>query len=166
MSQPDPSPDPVTPDPAAQPSPPRRLRFRLTNWQIILILLVVVGGRLVIDFSQRIIEGQQKLAEQRALEAQIEALRSEHDALQASRIYYNSQAYVEAWAHDQGKMVRDGEMLVIPLYQREAQNTAPVLPVTSTLTTTDTSQPAWQVWWSLFFDEQPPSTDVTNPTNG
>ena len=167
MSQPDPSSDPVTPDPSAQPASPRRPRFRLTNWQIILILLVVVGGRLVIDFSQRIIEGQQKLAEQRALEAQIEALRNEHDALDAARIYYNSQAYVEAWAHDQGKMVRDGEMLVIPLYQREAQDTAPDLPVAAgTLTAANASQPAWQVWWSLFFDEQPPSIDAGNPANG
>lgn len=165
MSQPDPSSEPVTDDSPAQPSPARRPRFRLTNWQIILILLVVVGGRLVIDFSQRIIEGQQKLAEQRALEAQIEALRNEHDALVASRVYYSSQAYIEAWAHDQGKMVRDGEMLVIPLYQREAPDTAPVLPVAGTLPAASLSQPAWQVWWSLFFDEQPPSTEPANPAN-
>jgi len=166
VSQPDPSSDPVTPDSSAQPAPPRRPRFRLTNWQIILILLVVVGGRLVIDFSQRIIEGQQKLAEQRALEAQIEALRSEHDALVAARIYFSSQAYIEAWAHDQGKMVRDSERLVIPLYQREAQDIAPDLPVGGTAAAADASPPAWQVWWSLFFDDQPPAPDALNPTNG
>ena len=154
MSQSGPSTDPVAPHQAPT---PRQPIFRLTNWQIILILLVIIGGRLVIDFSQRIVEGQQKLDEQRTLEAQIAKLRAEQKSLEASRIYYNSQAYVEAWAHDQGKMVLDGEILVIPVYQ----NDSPVVEtplVTAPNPTGQQTRPTWQVWWSLFFDVQPPTT--------
>jgi hypothetical protein len=123
-------------------------------------MLMVIGGRLVIDFSQRIVEGQQKLAEQRALEAQIAGLRAEQKSLEASRIYYNSQAYVEAWAHDQGKMVLDGEILVIPVYQRGPSDTELQLATGPASLLDHTGPPTWQVWWSLFFDVQPPTPQV------
>jgi cell division protein FtsB len=154
VSQPIPSTDSVS---SSQPSPPRRPIFRLTNWQIILTMLVIIGGRLVIDFSQRIVEGQQKLGEQRALEAQIADLQAEQKSLEASRIYYNSQAYVEAWAHDQGKMVLDGEILVIPVYQQDSPDTETELATVPSTSAAPTDRPTWQVWWSLFFDIQPPT---------
>ena len=152
MSQPAPTTDPVSPEPTTN---SRQPIFRLTNWQIILILLVVIGGRLVIDFSQRIVEGQQKLAEQRALEAQIATLQTEQKSLEAARIYYSSQAYLEAWAHDQGKMVLDGETLVIPVYQQDAPDEKTTL-ATVPNPTAQQARPAWKIWWSLFFDTQPP----------
>ncbi len=139
---------------STQPLPPGGLfrRIRLTNWQIILIALVVVGGRLVIDFSQRIVEGQQKAAEQRQLEAEIAALVREQKDLEAAKAYYASPAFVEAWAHNEGKMVREGEVLVVPLYERAELATA----------SSPVGQPAspsvapWAVWWTLFFDSAPP----------
>ncbi len=134
-------------------------RIQLTNWQILLIALTVVGGRLVIDFSQRIVEGQQKIAEQRRLEAEIELLREEHRQLDAAKAYYSSPAFIEAWAHDEGKMVRDGEMLVVPSYTGAAA-AAGEQPTVAAAPDEDasTSRPitAWHVWWSLFFDAAPP----------
>jgi cell division protein FtsB len=152
----------TTSDAAEQPQPERkpkasrgarvRSRMRLSNWQIILIALIVVGGRLVIDFSQRIVEGQQKLTEQRALEDEIDALLAEQKALEAAKAYYGSPAYVEAWAHDEGKMVREGEMLVIPLYDRPEPATPP--PASGQTAQADLSP--WRVWWTLFFNGEPP----------
>jgi cell division protein FtsB len=139
--------------PEAQPEPRKSpfQRLRLTNWQIILIALVVIGGRLVIDFSQRIVEGQQKIAEQRSLEAENETLLDEQQQLEADKAYYASQAYVEAWAHDEGKMVKDGEKLVIPLY------TGPVAPVEE-VPVVQPQAPLTppEIWWTLFFDSPPP----------
>jgi len=116
-------------------------RMRLTNWQIILIALVIFGGRLVFDFSERIIDGQQKVDEQRRLEAE--------------KAYYSSPAYVEAWAHSEGKMVRDGEVLVVPLYERP---TPEPLVAIAPQQQPQSDQPfsSWRVWWSLFFDDPPP----------
>lgn len=138
----------------------RQRRVRLTNWQIILIALIVVGGRLVIDFSQRIIEGQQKLSEQRELEAQIADLLAEQRELESDKRYYSSTAYVEAWAHDEGKMVRDGEVLVLPLYER-VQPAAPA--VAADEGDADQPLPAWQIWWTLFFDGDPPQATAALP---
>jgi cell division protein FtsB len=151
----------TTSDAAEQPQPKqppkasrgaRARRMRLSNWQIILIALIVVGGRLVIDFSQRIVEGQQKLAEQRALEDEIDALLDEQKALEAAKAYYGSSAYVEAWAHDEGKMVREGEMLVIPLYDRPE----PVSPPPASDQSAQANLSPWRVWWTLFFNGEPP----------
>jgi hypothetical protein len=126
----------------------------LSNFQIILIALIVVGGRLVIDFSQRIIEGQLKVGQQRELEAEIERLLAEQRDLEAAKAYYSSPSYVEYWAHNEGKMVREGERLVIPLYD-EPRPEVVELPASGP-GDAPAPIPVWQVWWSLFFDSSPP----------
>jgi len=126
-------------------------RMPLSNLQIMLILLIIVGGRLVIDFSQRIVEGQQKVAEQRRLEARIATLEKDRQQFEADKAYYSSPTYIEAWAHDEGKMVRDGEKLVVPVYQGKPQPSK-----TLTITPPATPLPDWAVWWTLFVDGPPP----------
>lgn len=142
---------PTPPEEAPQQQGSFLRRMHLTNWQIILIALIVVGGRLVIDFSQRIVEGQQKASEQRHLEAEIEALLQEQKTLQAAKAYYTSPAFVEAWAHNEGKMVRQGEVLVVPIYKNpeEAVAAAHPQPVNEPLS-------PLSVWWTLFFEGSPP----------
>ncbi|GAB4468792.1 MAG: hypothetical protein Kow00124_03360 [Anaerolineae bacterium] len=152
---------PANPQPPDIVKPPRKVprwRIQLTNWQILLIALTVVGGRLVIDFSQRIIEGQQKIAEQRRLEAEIEVLREERRQLDAAKAYYSSPAFIEAWAHDEGKMVRDSERLVVPFYAEAPTAGEQPIPAPAPGEDAPTSPPitAWHIWWSLFFDAPPP----------
>ncbi len=136
-------------------------RLPLSNLQIILIALIVVGGRLVIDFSQRIIEGQKKIAEERALEAEIRVLVAEQKALGEAKARYSSPSYIETWAHNDGKMVREGEVLVIPIYEQAGN------PAESRADQASPGQaeplPAWAVWWSLFFDISPPAGLVPGP---
>ncbi len=134
------------------PTAPRRLRrFPLNNLQVILIVLLVIGGRLVIDFSRRIVEGQQKITEQHELEAENEELMREEQRLEAAKTYYSSPGFVETWAHNDGKMVRQGEVLVVPLYEAIPEGQPRLLE-----TSASTSPAIWQVWWSLFFDEPAP----------
>lgn len=136
-------------------------RIPLNNLQIILIALVVISGRLIFDFSQRILEGQAKITEQHDLEARIAELTRDQQELETIKAYYSSPAYVEAWAHDQGKMVRTGETLVIPIYDKNARSgltvtsSEPVRPL-----------PTWQVWWSLFFDSPLPFSSSTYSPEG
>ena len=133
-------------------------RIPLSNLQIILIALTVVGGRLIFDFSQRILEGQSKVTEQRHLETEIASLTQKQQNLEANKAYYSSSAYVEAWAHDQGKMVRDGEILVIPQYDQYPQTGIAV-----TSSEVIKPSPIWHIWWSLFFDGPPPLDSNTTP---
>jgi cell division protein FtsB len=132
----------------------QRRRIPLSNLQIIMIVLIAVGGRLAIDFSQRIVEGQKKINEQHALEAEIDELEREQQRLEAEKAYYSSSAFVEAWAHDEGKMVRDGERIVVPLYEDTPEPA--VQEEAPTTAEQQSSIPAWQVWWTLFFDTAPP----------
>jgi cell division protein FtsB len=139
-------------DSARSPTSRRRLpRFPLNNLQVILIALLVIGGRLVIDFSRRIVEGQQKITEQHELEAEIEALIKEEQRLEAAKTYYSSPGFVETWAHNDGKMVRQGEVLVVPLYEDVAEEALRTNDASAASTTA-----SWQVWWSLFFDNPAP----------
>ena len=126
-------------------------RLPLTNLQIMLILLIIVGIRLAFDVSQRIVEGQQKIAEQGVLEAHIAELERERAQLEADKAYYSSPTYIEAWAHDEGKMVRDGEKLVVPVYQGKPQPRRPITNIQP-----PQPLPAWAIWWTLFFDAPPP----------
>jgi cell division protein FtsB len=136
----------------AEPSGGWRIPF--SNLQIILILLTIAGGSLVVNFRQRVVEGQQKLAEKETLEAEIDMLLQEQAALEKQKDYYNSPAFVGDWAHDQGKMVRPGETLVIPVYERQEQVGDPVV-----ISSAENPLPEWQLWWSLFFDGPPPFAD-------
>ena len=144
---------PASPDPDVTAGRVPRLRpLPLSNRQIIALVFLIVGFRLLIDFGQRIVEGQQKVAQQRALEAEISALKEEQRALEAAKAYYSSPSYIEAWAHSEGKMVREGERLVIPLYDEPPPAGGP----TAVDVQEAAPMPVWQVWWSLFFDTSPP----------
>jgi cell division protein FtsB len=124
----------------------------LSNLQIILIALIIVGGRLAIDFSQRIIEGQQKISDQQDLEAEIQQLQDDEQQLEAEKAYYSSPSFIETWAHDEGKMVRDGERLIVPIYE-DVPSTAQQAVSLDQASKASTS---WEIWWTLFFDSPPP----------
>lgn len=143
-------------NPPSQSAPQNKLpvRIRLNNWQIVLIALIIVGGRLVLDFSRRIIEGQQKVTEQLRLELEIEALLAEQRQLEAEKLYYSSDIFVEDWAHSEGKMVRAGEVLVIPVTDGNAAITEEAYQ--PDIRSPETPLSPWKIWWFIFFDSPPP----------
>jgi cell division protein FtsB len=135
----------------------RKRSDQLSSVQVMFAAILAVGLLLAINFSSRITAGQPlQEAYKRAL-AEIEQLQREQEALIAERDYVQSDAFVEQWARDEGKMVRPGEVLVIPvpavssLPQPEANPTRSV-PVE----TTPRKPENWHVWWALFFDTPPP----------
>ena len=70
--------------------------------------------------------------------------------------YVKSDAFVETWAHDEGKMVREGEVLVLPQPISRDVGIAPT-PVPFVDFETKPPDPEnWELWWSLFFDGDPP----------
>jgi cell division protein FtsB len=148
------------PDSATPPAPRIARRGRLTNMQIILIVVIVIGMRLALDFGRRIAEGQRVTADQRTLETEIQALRDEQATLEANVAYHSSDAFVEDWAHDQGKMVLEGEVLVVPIPEGEALPSEAMRPQVAE------SLSKWQVWRSLFFDSPSPSGGNARQTTG
>ncbi|MGQ9851255.1 MAG: septum formation initiator family protein [Aggregatilineaceae bacterium] len=152
--------DPLTFAPGDEPPPVPRRRERpqqISNVQIVFALLLSIGLLLVINFSGRIARGQQMEAERQRLQATIDVLEREKLELLRARDYAASDAAVEEWAHREAKMVRDGEVLVIPIPGNLAVPTAaPPPPVYLPTPVPEPAIPNWHLWWNLFFDGEPP----------
>jgi hypothetical protein len=137
--------------------PRRHDRRRLSNLQIIFVAILSIGLLLVINLSGRIARGQQMEVERRRLQATLDVLQRQKLELLQERDYAASDSSVEQWAHTQGKMVRDGEVLVVPIPAGNAEVTAtPPAPALASARVTQPQVPKWHLWWNLFFDGDPP----------
>jgi type II secretory pathway pseudopilin PulG len=145
-------------EPEPERTPRRReRRQQLSSVQIVLVSILSIGMLLVINLTGRIARGQQMEAARRRLQATIDVLETQKLDLLEQRNYATHDASVEHWAHTEGKMVREGEILVIPIPagSNEATPAAPT-PASVTPPEAEPEPPKWHLWWSLFFDGEPP----------
>jgi hypothetical protein len=137
--------------------PRRRDHRRLSNLQIVFVAILSIGLLLVINLSGRIARGQQMEVERRRLQATLDVLQRQKLELLQNRDYAASDSSVEHWAHTQGKMVRDGEVLVIPIPAGNTEPTpTPPPPMLVSARAPQPQAPKWHLWWKLFFDGDPP----------
>ncbi len=135
----------------------RRDRQQISSLQIVFAAILSIGLLLVINFSGRIARGQQMDSERRKLQATITVLEAQKIDLLKDRDYAQHDASVEHWAHADGKMVREGEILVIPIPANITDPTpTPASPVIVVPEETEPETPTWKLWWNLFFDGEPP----------
>lgn len=136
----------------------RRRHNALSGLQIMFAAILAIGLLLAINFSSRIAAGQPLQAAYERVQGELEALKREQANLLRERDYVLSDAFVEQWARDEGRMVREGEVLVIPVPLVEAAQSveAPTGPSVPVETTPRGPEP-WHVWWGLFFDGPPPA---------
>ncbi len=136
-----------------------RNRFggRLTSIQLMLAGALTIGLVLALNFSSRISLDRDLARIHAEFTREIEALLAEQKELIAELEYVKSDAYVEYWARDEGKMIREGEFLILPqsvgaaVYEPRPQRR---------LVEFQTTRPEpknWELWWALFFDEPPPT---------
>ena len=138
-------------------SPHRRNRQQISSLQIVFAAILSIGLLLVINFSGRIARGQQTEAEHERLQATITVLEQQQVSLLKERDYAASDASVEHWAHTEGKMIREGEVLVIPIPAGDVNPTPlPPAPILVATPAPEPQAPKWHLWWNLFFDGQPP----------
>jgi cell division protein FtsB len=149
----------VKTQPATRPGrgSPRRRSGRVSGVQIMFAAILAIGMILAINFSTRIAASRPLQTYYASVAEEIERLKQEQATLMAERDYVQSDAYVELWARADGKMVRPGEVLVVPLPAGARQQPTPIPP--SVFAEVETSPPGpqtWHLWWSLFFDTSPP----------
>jgi cell division protein FtsB len=144
-------------DQSQSPKPVSRQRgSQISSVQIMFAAILAIGLILAINFSTRIAAGQPiQQAYDRVL-AEIDQLKQEQANLIAERDYARSDAFVEQWARDEGKMVRDGEVLVIPVPAGISEQPTPIPENAINVQTTPPEPEPWTLWWSLFFDDPPP----------
>jgi cell division protein FtsB len=144
----------------AEENPPnkRKRRGQLSGVQITFAAILAIGLALVISLSSRILAGQPMQEAYDRVVAEIDQLKQEQADLITERDYVRSDGFVESWARDEGKMVREGEVLVIPVPSGiNIELTATPLPLVDTVTTPPEPEP-WTLWWALFFDSDPPGS--------
>ncbi|MCY3905667.1 MAG: hypothetical protein OXF63_00255 [Anaerolineaceae bacterium] len=138
---------------------------RINGLQVVFAVILTVALTLAINFSTRISAGRPLQEARRQVLAEIESLRADQANLIAERDHAHSDFYVQRWARDEGKMVRPGERLVIPV---PTENTLYIPPVSASdgsaalraeVQTLPRRTPNWQLWWTLFFDQPPPDLD-------
>jgi hypothetical protein len=122
------------------PIKPRHILFA-----VVLVIVVI----LIIDFNQRVSELNRLTGILEDVQAQGTAVMETQVALLTQVSYAGSDAYPEQWAYENG-------------WKREADNLIVPVPVGTPLATPveaaaqPTPAPAnWQVWWDLFFGENP-----------
>jgi len=111
-----------------------------------LVALVMLLG----DFNARIAELNRLRREHEQVATQLAALRETQTALQTQVAYATSEAAVLQNAYEEERMVRPGDVLVVPL-PPAVQSAAPPAP--------PLQMPAhyekWEYWFALFFGKTP-----------
>ncbi len=141
------------------PLPPNAGWQRLTSVQVVLAVTLALGLVLTLNFSGRIKLDRDLGRIHAQFQAEIVELQGEQARLFETLEYVKSDAYVETWARDDGKMIREGEVLIVP---KSVSGSTSVLAKTTSLVAFETTEPEpenWQLWWALFFDAPPPVID-------
>ena len=137
---------------------PARQRFgrQLTSIQVMLAVALTIGLVLALNFSSRISLDRDLARIHADFSREIDSLLARQQQLVAELEYVKSDAYVEYWARDEGKMTREGEFLILPQSVGGA-DLAPSPPRRWVEFQTTQPQPkTWELWWALFFDGEPP----------
>ena len=137
----------------------RSRRRQISSLQIVFVSILAIGLLLAINFSARIRRGQQVDELRSQIQATIDVEVTRNAQLRATQRYVASNEAVAEWAHAEGKMVRTGETLVIPV-PGEVTPT-PIPKEQAVLIEEERARPVeqeviWELWWRLFFDNEPP----------
>ena len=128
----------------------------LTSVQAMLAVALAFGLVLTLNFSGRIKLDRDLGGIHARFSAEIDALLEEQQDLIEELSYVKSDAYVEYWARDEGKMIRDGEVLIMPKSSGVQRSTQQSTVRLVEFQTTAPEPENWQLWWALFFDGEPP----------
>ena len=111
------------------------------------IFILVIGGILIIgDLNRRMADARRLDQDALALETEVAGLETESAELLTQIAEATSDIAVNEWAHEQGGMVKPGEVLVVPVAPSD------VIPEVTPTPATGFEQPSnWEVWWALLF---------------
>lgn len=129
---------------------------RLSSVQVLFAFILSIALMLTLNFSSRIQADRELQRIHAQVMQEIELLEQRRLDLADELDYVKSDAYVEFWARDEGKMIREGEVLVLA-QRAEPSSAAQATPVSPVEFKTKPPEPEnWELWWALFFDSPPP----------
>jgi cell division protein FtsB len=117
------------------------------RWAAALIVLVVV--LLALNFNSRLATIRQMRQDEARLKQPVAAEEARQADLKSYLSYVLSDRYVEHWARVEARMIRPGEVAVVPVAPNVARATPEPPAPTRALAT------ILEEWWALFFGEPP-----------
>ena len=129
--------------------PPHRLSGIAGLPQILLVVGLVLGVMILIDFNRRLTNAQRLVNDATELARDVATLQAQRDILSTEKAYANSDQAVEDWARSGGKELQPGEVLVIPV-PADGVTPTPQTPVA----TPPIAISNQDLWWELFFDSK------------
>jgi cell division protein FtsB len=131
-------------DMAQEQAQPRRMA------RVWLMVIAVLGIIVIGDLNRRMTDSRRLEQDSGLLQTEVAWLEGENDRLATQIAEATTAAYIENWAHSQGKMVRPGERLIVPV------PASGYVPTPTPSSTTSGQTPfKWQVWWALLFGSEP-----------
>jgi len=128
------------------------MKHWLPDWRMILVVVIVaVMTLMVMDFNSRMAEWRRLSVRRDQVAVEATGLKRTQVSLQTQIAYATSPAGVQAWAYGQGKRAEKGVVIVVPV---PAGESTPVPTPQPTVTPQVVHN--WQLWWSLFFDQESP----------
>jgi hypothetical protein len=116
--------------------------------------LIVVGlgilTMLVMDFNTRMADLRRLNGKSIEVAGDATQLRHTEMALETQIAFATSQAAVEHWAYQEGRQVREGEVIIVPIGK---SGNDPEFTPTPTQIAPSTNN--WETWLSLFMDSPP-----------
>ena len=144
-----------TPSPESSIIGKRNKEGRLSSVQILFAVILSVGLMLTLNFSSRIQADRELQRIHAQVMQEIEFLERQQAEFGAELDYVKSDAYVEMWARDEGKMIRGDEVLVL-VQRAETGAVTQAAAVSPVEFQTKPPEPEnWELWWALFFDSPP-----------
>lgn len=126
---------------------PKLNRFRIALGAGILLVVLIVAG-LAWAFLQQVTLSEQFRGEVRRLEQTVATQGARQSYLTATLTYVHTDAYAEQWAREEAKMAKPGEVVVIPVGDRQDESPAVVSEAEPRVAAPETeSRPFWVVWW-------------------
>jgi len=152
-----PTPSPISSVPPNDERPARTV----SGTQVMFAVILALALMLAINFSGRVSADRQLSNIRDTVLREIDLLKREQGDLIARLAYVQSDAFVGDWARSEGKMVRDGDVLILPVPVNASADAATPAPISNPAPPQTRPQQAenWQLWWALFFDSPPPSLE-------
>lgn len=123
-------------------------RFRINVRRLGILAGIVILLFLIMDFNNRMEELTRLQNEAAIVRAQATAVMITQQSLQTQVAYATSPAAVEAWAREQSRMAREGDIVIIPL--PDPKSTIPPTPLPTPILTGFNK---WDVWVDLLLGQ-------------
>jgi hypothetical protein len=127
------------------------MKWSWLSWKYALIVIGLgILSMLVMDFNNRMADLRRLTKKSQEVAGDATQLHETEMALETQISFATSEAAVEQWAYQEGRQVREGEVILVPVGEPGSipENT----PVPNQITLPRSN---WETWLSLFIDSPP-----------